>query len=85
MVDIQGKRGRKAPLLLTKEMKEVMQLLVEKREVVKINQRNPYLFATPSPRSVSHLRSWDCLHKLNLKCPEAITGPSLRKYIVVRC
>ena len=64
MVDIQGKRGRKVPLQLTKEIKEAMQLLVEKREVVQINQRNPYLFATPSPRSVRHLRSWDCLHKL---------------------
>lgn len=86
MVEIQGKRWWKVPLLL-KEKKEAMQLLVEKREVVQINQRNPYLFATPSPRSVSHLRSWNCLHKLataeglNLKCPETITGTCLRKYI----
>ena len=87
MVEIRGKRGRKVPLLLTKEMKEAMQLLLEKREDVQIDQRNPYLFATPSPGSLNHLRSWDCLHKfataesLNLKCPEAITGTRLRKYI----
>ena len=85
MVEIQGKRGRKVPLLLTKEIKEAMQLLVEKREEVNINPANPYLFATPSATSVKHLRSWDCLHKLatseslNLKSPEAITSTRLRK------
>jgi len=33
-----------------------MILLVDKREAVGINLRNPYLFATPSACSVSHLR-----------------------------
>lgn len=87
MVEIQGKRGWKVLLLLTKEMREAMELLLEKREVVQIDQRNPYLFATPIPGAVSHLRSWDCLHKLanaeglNLQCPKAIASNRLRKYI----
>ena len=46
MVEIQGKKGRKVPVLLTKEMKEAMELLVEKRGEVNINPYNPYLFAT---------------------------------------
>lgn len=87
MVEIRGKRGRKVPVLLTKEVKKAMILLVDKREAVGINPRNPYLFARPSARSCRHLRPWDCLHRvahaqgLNLKNPEAITSTRLRKYI----
>ena len=52
MVEIQGK-------LLTKEMKEAMDLFVEKREVVNINPANPYLFERASATSVNQLGSWD--------------------------
>lgn len=65
MVELQGNRGCKVPVLLTKEMKEAMQLLVEKREAVNINPANVFLFATPSTTSVNHLCSWDCLQKLS--------------------
>ena len=87
MVEIQGKKGRKVPVLLTKEMKEAMELLVEKRGEVNINPYNPYLFATANKTSLTHIRPWECLHKLanteglNLKNPDAITSTRLRKYI----
>ena len=87
MVEILGKRGRKVPVLLTKEIKDAMQLLVDKREVVHINPRNQYFFATPNATSLTHLRHWECLQKLakteglNLKNPETITSICLRKYI----
>ena len=53
---IRGKRGCKVPVLLIKVVKKAMILLVDKREAAAINLRNPYLFATPSACSVSHLR-----------------------------
>ena len=86
MVEKRGKKGCKVPVLLTKVKKAII-LLVDKREAAGINPRNPYLSARPSTRSVSHLRPWDCLHRvahaqgLNLKNPEAITSTRLRKYI----
>ena len=45
-IHVRGKRGCKVPVLLTKEVKKAMLLLVEKREAIGINPRNPYLFAT---------------------------------------
>lgn len=42
---------------MIKVVKKAMILLVDKREAVGINLRNPYLFATvPNACSVSHLR-----------------------------
>ena len=60
MVEIKGKRGRKVPLLLTKEVKEAIDVLVEKRTEVGItgNQENPYLFAATGNGSLGHLRPW---------------------------
>ena len=41
MVEIKGKRGRKVPLLLTEEVKQAMDVLVETRCEVGINPENP--------------------------------------------
>ena len=60
MVEIKVKRGRTVPLLLTKEVKEAIDELVEKRTQVGIsgNQENPYLFAATGNGSLGHLRPW---------------------------
>ena len=55
MVEIKGKRDRKVPLHLTKEVKEAIDVLVEKRIEVGINQENPYLFAATGNGSLGHL------------------------------
>ena len=56
VVEIQGKRGCKVPVLLIKVVKKAVILLMDKREAVGIHLRNTYLFATPSACSVSDLR-----------------------------
>lgn len=87
MVEIKGKRGRKVPLLLTKEVKEAIDVLVKKRTEVGINQKNPYLFAATASGSLGHLRPWECMRKvvtsdeLKLEKPEAVTSTRLRKYV----
>ena len=81
-----GKDGCKVPVLLIKVVKKAVILLMGKREAVRINLRNTYLFATPSVCPVSHLCPWDCLHGVahvqgcSLKNPEAITCTHLGKY-----
>ena len=60
-----GKRDRKVPLLLTKEVKEaIIDVLVEKRTEGGINQENPYLFAATGNGSLGHLRPWECMRKV---------------------
>lgn len=87
MVEIKGKRGRKVPLLLTKEVKEAIDVLVKKRTEVGINKENPYLFAATGNGSLGHLRPWECMRKvvtgdeLKLEKPEAVISTRLRKYV----
>lgn len=81
------KRGRKLPILLTKEAKYGIDVLVEKRAEVGIHRDNPYVFATAGGGGLGHLRPWECLRKvakneeLALLKPEAVTSTKLRKYV----
>ncbi len=43
-LEIQGKRGKKVPVLLTKDMVESMNMLNESRSKVGIDKANPYVF-----------------------------------------
>lgn len=87
MVEIKGKRGRKVPLLLTEEVEQAMDVLVEMRREVGINPENPYLSATTGNGSLAHLRPWECMRKvvtsdeLKLEKPEAVTSTRLCKYM----
>ena len=64
MVEIKGKRGWKVPLLLTKQVKEAIDVLVKKRTEVGINQKNPYLFTATASGSLGHLIPWECMRKV---------------------
>ena len=85
MVELRGKRGNKVPIILTKEMREAIDALVETREVVGISEKKPYVFAKPCNSSSGHIRFCETLRKvtsgLSLKHPESITSTRLRKYI----
>ena len=85
MVEIEGKRGRKVPVLLTPDIKGAMDILVKKRQEANINTNNKFFFARPSEDSLNHIRHWDCLRKqctgLKLKQPDLITSTHLRKYV----
>ena len=45
MVEIKGKKGRKVPIILTKEMIESIDLLNRTRRKVGIASGNPFVFA----------------------------------------
>ncbi|XP_050514061.1 uncharacterized protein LOC126889627 [Diabrotica virgifera virgifera] len=84
VVDIEGKRGRRVPVIITPELKSAIDLLIKTRSTVNISKNNPYIFA-PAESEIGHLRGHDCLksmcNEVNLQHPEYITGTKLRKYI----
>lgn len=84
-VEIKGKRGRKVPILLTKEMVEAMELLHSTRQGSGVSKENPYFFARVNHNSKEPLRGSDCLRKYALladtKYPASLTSTKLRKQI----
>ena len=87
MVEVQGKRGRKVPIILTPEVNNSITLLNRTRKAVGIPDENPYIFARPTRQSMKNLRAWDCLKRFATECdpplsnPSAITSTKMRKYI----
>ena len=87
MVEIRGKKGRKVPIILTKEMIESIDLLNRSRTKVGIASGNPFVFARPRKQSKGHIRACDTLKMFANECvpplsnPDCVTGTKLRKYI----
>lgn len=82
LVEIVGKKNRKVPVLLTKDMWNALDLLNSKRNAIGVPLQNPFLFAAPSSNS-GHLKCWDSLkwitNRVDLKNPELITTTNMRK------
>lgn len=80
-----GKRGRKVPLLLTKNVEAGLNLLIECRDKVGVNPVNPFVFSVPSNGSVKNIRGPDAIRKhvraSSLSSPEAIYSINLRKHV----
>lgn len=60
-VYIEGKRGRKVPVLLTSAFQAQVTLLIDTRKAVGVSEKNKFVFARSSSR-LPH-RSSDCLRK----------------------
>lgn len=82
-VEIDGKRGRNVPMLLTEKMKECLDLLISCRGSVGIGEDNPFVFA--STTGFSSIRGHDCVREHSMRCgaqrPEALRATCLRKHI----
>jgi len=82
---IRGKRDRKVPVLLTKDMKTAVDCLLKYRNKVDVLPENSYLFAIPNSENCS--RASDCLRKFAQDCgakyPTTITSTRLRKHIAI--
>ena len=83
LVDIQGKRNRTVPVLLTPDVVTAVDCLLQKRNEVGVDEANPYVFAR-----CSRLNSVDghtCIRRVvssvKLDRPDLITSTYLRKYI----
>lgn len=88
LVQIIGKRGRKVPVLLTKQMKEGIEVLIKNRPaMISIPEVNPFVFANASESG--HYRGHEILKvfisEAGLKHPDSITSTNLRKYMATVC
>lgn len=83
-VEIRGKHGRKVPVILTPEMVQSLELLVEERNSCGVGE-NIYLFARPGFET--RLRGSDCIRELAKNCgaekPEALSSTKLRKQVAI--
>ena len=82
-VEIEGKRGRTVPILLTEQMREALDVMVGSRQTVTINANNEYVFAASV--GLGSLRGCDVIRECAVLCgasrPEALRSTSLRKQI----
>lgn len=82
-LEITGKRGRTVPVLLTKQISNALDLIVECRKNTTISKENSYIFANSSPSG--HFRGTDVLRYYSEKCgairPDALRSTKLRKEI----
>ncbi|XP_033759896.1 uncharacterized protein LOC117342041 isoform X2 [Pecten maximus] len=84
-VEIRGKKGRKVPVLLTKDLIEAIDLLLKAREKVGVSKDNPFIFARMNYGSNKAIRASDALRKYakmsGVEKIENITSTKLRKHI----
>ncbi|XP_041954724.1 uncharacterized protein LOC121713822 isoform X4 [Alosa sapidissima] len=82
-LEIRGKRGRKVPVLLTPDMVQSLELLVEKRDECGVEKDNPYLFSRPC--AMTYFRGSEYInhfaHTCGAKHPENLSSTKLRKHI----
>ena len=83
-VEIRGKRGRKVPLILTKNNEQAIKNTY--RSDVGVSEKNQFVFSIPTMGSENYIRGNDALRKhvqeiKDLKLPEAITSTKLRNHI----
>lgn len=80
---IPGKRTRSVPVLLTKVMRENIDLIVSCRPVLNIPHTNTYLFARPM--TAEPFDGGKCLDKIKKMCflkkPEMLTSTGMRHHI----
>ena len=84
-IEVDGKRGRKVPILLTSEMCREIDELLKIRDKSGIVEENPYIFSRPFYSSETHMAGHKCLRdaaiKSKAKEPSAMTSTKLRKHI----
>ena len=85
LVEIMGKRSKKFPVILTPDMIQGSDCLIEYWESVNVNSSNKYIFAAPSTAN-SNLKGWVALNSVcqqipDLKTPHLIKTTKLTKYV----
>ena len=64
LVHVRGKGGRPVSMLLTKDITETIQILIETRKVVSVSPKNTFAFVSSTRNSTKSLRGLKSLSKV---------------------
>ena len=78
-----GKSGRPMPVLLSKETKTAIQLLIDTQEIVDVSPENVFIFAAPTRTSKKALRGSKCFSTVVGRIP-SLQRPNIIKSAPVR-
>lgn len=83
LFEVEGKRGRKVPVILTPDVKKGVDLIVKTRNSVGVYNENPHLFARPyfNARSSIRAKLGEFATECGAKYPQYITSTRLRKHV----
>lgn len=85
---LRGKLARPVPVLLDREMKDCIDLLLQYRKEANIPEGNPYIFSLPGydKKRFKYIRACDLLRTYSVDCmPHRLRGTKLRKHIATKC
>ena len=77
VAEIIGKRGRTVPVLLTNRMVTGLTVLLERREEVRVQKKNTFLFPCSNFGSLGHIRGSDVLRK-HSEIAECLNSENMR-------
>ena len=84
VVKVTGKRNRPVPILLTNDMYDSVQVLMDTRHLCEVRECNRFVFALPRTNS-GHLYFYTTLQKVavaaKLQKPKHLTTTRLRKHL----
>lgn len=84
LVENQGKKNKRCPILLTQTMVATIDILEKSRNVCEISSENQFIFASPTSKT-EHIDSWHAMNKLAKAAgcvyPNLISSSRLRKYL----
>ncbi|KYN08439.1 hypothetical protein ALC62_00571 [Cyphomyrmex costatus] len=88
---IRGKLGRSVPVLLSANLVQCIQIILNYRKHAKVPEKNPYIFGLPSTVSnrYKYLRACDLMRDYSSACgtrvPHSLRSTQLRKHIATQC
>lgn len=88
---LRGKLGRTVPVLLTGELRDCIDMILNHRKAARVSTKNPYLFGLPSliKNKYRYLLVCDLLRQYAIECgaenPETLRATELRKHIATMC
>lgn len=88
---IRGKLGRTVPVLLSANLVQCIQMILNHRKHAKVPEKNPYIFGLPSvlTNRYKYLRACDLMREYSSACkarvPQSLRSTQLRKHIATQC
>ena len=86
---IRGKLNSMVPVLMSKEMVDIVSLILQHRKAAQVSSKNVFVFGIASTSKRPYLRACVLMRQFSEECgaknPTFLRGTNLRKHIATRC